>query len=204
MQDELARRGLVAFVADGSLLARAGGEDHGPRRDGREVAFESPPELAITLAPPRGGPVRGMGVPAGITVVVGGGYHGKSTLADAIASGIEPHPPGDGREKVAAQRGSFVVRTEPGRSVRRADLSSFLLDLPSGERPVDLSSERASGSTSQAAGVVEAIEAGATVLLLDEDASAANFLVRDGRMQRLLPRPGEPIVPYIDRARELY
>jgi predicted ABC-class ATPase len=201
---ELGRRGLVAFVADGSVLARAGGPDAGPRRDGREVAFEAPPALAVEIALPHAGRVRGMGIPEGVTLLVGGGFHGKSTLLDAIAAAVRPHPPGDGRERVASRPDTVAVRTEPGRSVRRADISAFLFDLPSGERAADFSTERASGSTSQAAAVSEALEAGAGVLLLDEDSSALNFMIRDGRMQRLVPRPGEPVIPFVDRAREIY
>ncbi len=204
MQLELAKRGLVAFVADGSRIARAGGRDGGPRRDGREVAFESPPSLGVEIDLPRAGRTRGMGIPAGVTVVVGGGFHGKTTLLDAIAAAVRPHPPGDGRELVASHPGTVAVRAEPGRSVRRADLSGFLLALPTGECPADFSADSASPVASEAASVAEAIEAGARVLLFDEDTSAPSFLARDGRMQRLVPRPGEPIVPLVDRAREMY
>ncbi len=204
LQDELGRRGLVAFVADGSLLARAGGGDPGPRRDGRGIPFESPAALAVTVDLPRAGKVRGMGIPAGVTVIVGGGFHGKTTLLEAIAAGVRPHPPGDGRERVAALPAAVAVRAEDGRSVRRVDVSAFFSDLPSGERAADFSTDRASGSTSQAAAIAEALEAGARVLLIDEDTSATNFMIRDGRMQRLVPRPLETIVPFIDRVRELY
>ncbi len=204
IQAELTRRGLVAFVADGSLLARASGTDEAPRRDGREMAFESPGSLAITIPLPHAGPVRGMGVPAGITLIIGGAFHGKSTLLDALSSGIHPHVEGDGRERVASLPEAVVVRAEDGRSVRRVDVSGFFGPLPSGEFPGDFSTEKASGSTSQAAAIVEALESGARVLLVDEDTSAMNFLIRDGRMQRLLPRPSEPVVPLLDRLRELY
>ncbi|MBZ5640415.1 MAG: ABC-ATPase domain-containing protein [Acidobacteriia bacterium] len=200
----LASRGLVAFVADGSLLARAGGDDAGPRRDGREVAFESPESLAVTMHLPHAGPVRGMGIPAGVTLIVGGGFHGKSTLLDAIATGVNPHRPGDGRERVAALEEAVSVRSDGGRAVRRVDVSGFFTDLPSGEQAADFSTERASGSTSLAAAIVEATEVGARLLLLDEDTSATNFMIRDGRMQRLVPRPSEPIVPFLDRVGELH
>ncbi len=204
LQRALSERGLSAFVGDGSLLARASGSDGGARRDGREVAFESPSSLAVEIDLPRAGRVRGMGIPAGVTLVVGGGFHGKSTLLDAIAAGVRPHPPGDGRERVAALPATVAVRTEPGRIVRRTDVSAFLLAPPTGDCPADYSTDAASGAVSEAASVAEAIEAGARVLLFDEDTSAARFLVRDGRMQRLVPRPGEPIVALADRARDLY
>jgi predicted ABC-class ATPase len=204
LQAELAARGLVAFVADGSLLARAGGDDAGPRKDGREVPFEAPESLAATVRLPHAGPTRGMGIPAGVTLIVGGGFHGKSTLLDAVAAGVHPHRPGDGRDRVAALASALVVRSEDGRAVRRVDVSGFLSDLPSGERSVDFTTERASGSTSIAAAIAEAVEVGARVLLVDEDKAATNFMIRDGRMQRLVPRSQEPIVPFLDRVVELY
>jgi predicted ABC-class ATPase len=204
LQQELTRRGLVAFVADGSLLARAGGDDQRPRRDGREVAFKAPPELRVRLSLPHGGEVDGMGIPAGVTLIVGGGFHGKSTLLDAVARGVHPHRPGDGRERVATVPEAVVIRAEDGRSVRAVDISAFLGELPSGVRPASFTTEKASGSTSQASSIIEALEVGAGLLLLDEDRCATNFMVRDGRMQRLVPRPAEPIVPLLERVRELY
>jgi len=204
LQTELSRRGLVAFVADGSLLARAGGEDEGPRRDGREVAFRAPDGLAVTVDLPHAGRVRGMGVPAGVTLIVGGGFHGKSTLLDALAGGVHPHRPGDGRERVAALPATVLVRAEDGRSVRGVDISAFLGELPSGARASDFTTDKASGSTSQAAAIAEALELGVKLLLMDEDRCATNFMVRDGRMQRLVPLSAEPIVPFVDRVRELY
>lgn len=201
---ELRRRGLVGFVADGSVLPRASAEDRAPRRDGREVPFETPESLGLTLDLPHAGSLRGMGIPAGVTLLVGGAFHGKSTLLEAIARGVHPHPPGDGRERVAAIPESLAIRAEPGRSVRRVDLAMFFADLPDGTVPSDLTAERAGGSTSQAATLAEAIESGARLLLIDEDSSASSFLIRDARMQRLVPRPGESIVPLVDRIREIY
>jgi predicted ABC-class ATPase len=204
LQAELGGRGLVAFVAEGSLLARAGGDDAGPRRDGREVALDPPPSLTVELELPHRGRVKGMGIPAGVTLVVGGAFHGKSTLLDAVAAGVYPHHPGDGREVVATIPEAVVIRAEDGRSVRRADISGFLGQLPSGVLASEFTTDKASGSTSQASSIVEALEVGARLLLLDEDRCATNFMVRDGRMQRLVPRPAEPIVPFLDRVRELY
>ena len=207
MQDELGRRGLVAFVAEGSLLARAsgaGGDEDGPRKDGQEVAFDLPESLAVTLELPHGGALRGLGIPAGVTLIVGGAFHGKSTLLDAIARGIHPHHAGDGRERVATLPGAVTVRAEDGRSVRDVDISAFLGELPSGVVARRFTTDKASGSTSQAAAIVEALEVGATLLLLDEDRCATNFMIRDGRMQRLVPKPDEPITPFLDRVRELY
>jgi predicted ABC-class ATPase len=204
MQDELRRRGLVAFVGDASLLARAAGDDPRPRSDGREVRFDSPDALRVTLDLPHRGRLTGMGIPGGVTVIVGGAFHGKSTLLQAIARGIDPHHPGDGREAVATVAQAVVVHAEDGRPVRGVDISSFVGELPSGALAAEFSTEKASGSTSQASSIVEALEIGARLLILDEDRCATNFMVRDGRMQRLVPRPAEPIVPFLDRVRELY
>jgi len=145
-----------------------------------------------------------MGIPAGVTLIVGGGFHGKSTLLDAIAGGVHPHRPGDGRERVAALPATVLIRAEDGRSVRGVDISAFLGELPSGARASEFTTDKASGSTSQAAAIAEALETGARLLLMDEDRCATNFMVRDGRMQRLVPPSAEPIVPYVDRVRELY
>jgi len=207
MQDELRRRGLVAFVAEGSRLARAsgaGGDEDEPRRDGQEVAFDLPESLAVTLELPHSGPLRGLGIPAGITLIVGGAFHGKSTLLDAVARGVHPHHLGDGRERVATLPETVTVRAEDGRSVREVDISAFLGDLPSGLASRRFTTDKASGSTSQAAAIVEALEVGARLLLLDEDRCATNFMIRDGRMQRLVPQADEPITPFLDRVRELY
>jgi len=145
-----------------------------------------------------------MGIPKGVTVIVGGGYHGKSTLLRALERGVYPHVPGDGREFVVTDATAVKIRAEDGRRVQNVDISPFISDLPYG-RPTDqFSSEDASGSTSQAANIVEAVEIGTTALLLDEDTSAANFMVRDARMQALVHKEHEPITPFLDRVRELY
>jgi len=207
IQEELRCRGLVAFVAEGSLLARAsgaGGDEDAPRRDGQEVPFEAPGPLAVELTLPHAGTIRGLGIPAGVTLIVGGGFHGKSTLLDAVARGVHPHHSGDGRERVATLPETVTVRAEAGRSVREVDISAFLGELPSGAVARRFTTEKASGSTSQAAAIVEAMELGAKLLLLDEDRCATNFMIRDGRMQRLVSKPDEPITPFLDRVRELY
>lgn len=201
---QLAPRGLVAFLAEGSLLARAAGDDARPRRDGLERALEVPDALAVELEDSEGRPLRGLGIPAGVTVVVGGAFHGKSTLLDALVHAAHPKVVGDGRERVAVRPGTVPLRAEDGRPVRGADLSPWFAELPTGVDVHRFSTDRASGSTSQAASLVEALEAGARVLLIDEDRAASNFMIRDGRMQRLVPRPQETIVPFLDRARELY
>jgi predicted ABC-class ATPase len=199
--DEL---GLVAFVADGAILPRESGASDRPLKEGRVVPFRTPPELAVEIDLPHRGRVRGMGIPRGVTLIVGGGYHGKSTLLRAIERGVYNHIPGDGRELVVTVADAVKIRAEDGRSVAGVDISPFISDLPFGQDTRNFSTPNASGSTSQAANIVEALEVGTRLLLLDEDTSATNFMIRDARMQELIPKAGEPITPFIDRVRELY
>ncbi|HEY2192141.1 MAG TPA: ABC-ATPase domain-containing protein [Actinomycetospora sp.] len=196
----LAERGLVAFVADGAVLPRRSGVDDRPLEGA--TAFRAPDSLRVTIPTPNAGDVVGLGVPEGVTLVVGGGYHGKSTLLRAIEAGVYDHQPGDGRERVVARDDTVKVRAEDGRSVVRTDVSAFVSHLPSGEPTDDFSTTNASGSTSQAASMVEAVEAGAGVLLVDEDTSATNIMIRDGRMQQLIRT--EPLVPFVERVRPLH
>ena len=198
----LVSRGLVAFVADGAILPRRSGVDERPLEVGA-VAFHSPPSLCVELERPNGPPVAGMGIPAGVTLITGGGYHGKSTLLRAIQLGIYDHLPGDGREQVVTHPDAVKIRAEDGRRVERVDISPFIRKLPSGTTAA-FSTANASGSTSQAANIVEALEAGAEALLVDEDTSATNFMIRDRRMQALIPRELEPITPFVDRVRRLF
>lgn len=200
----LAPAGLVAFVADGAVLPRRTGIHQEPLEGSSVVPFMSPPSLAVTLERPNGGPIRGMGIPVGVTLVVGGGFHGKSTLLRALQRGVYDHAPGDGREFVVCDAAAVKVRAEDGRSVARVDVSPFIGSLPGGEDTTAFSSTSASGSTSQAASMVEALEAGARVLLVDEDTAATNLMVRDRRMQALVPREREPITPFVDRVGELH
>ena len=202
IREQLSQLGLCAFVADGSILPRSSGISSLPMPEA--VHFQSPPELAVTLTLPHRGPVTGMGIPRGVTLIVGGGYHGKSTLLKALELGVYNHIAGDGREYVITDSSAVKIRAEDGRSIRQTDISLFINNLPSGLDTTRFSTEDASGSTSQAAGVVEALEAGAAVLLMDEDTSATNFMVRDELMQRVIHRDMEPITPLIDRVRELY
>jgi predicted ABC-class ATPase len=148
--------------------------------------------------------ISGLGIPKGVTLIVGGGYHGKSTLLRALERGVYPHIPGDGREYVVTSSDTVKIRAEDGRRVEQVDISPFISDLPYGRSTIAFSTDDASGSTSQAANIIEAIEVGAKVLLLDEDTSATNFMVRDARMQALVHKENEPITPFLDRVRELY
>ena len=200
----LAGLGLVAFVADGASLPRRSGIDQRPMEGERVVEFESPESMRVTVELPNAGRVQGMGVPLGVTLIVGGGYHGKSTLLEALERGVYNHRPGDGRECVATLVSAVKVRAEDGRSVAGVDISPFIGNLPGGEDTRAFSTSNASGSTSQAASIMEAVEAGATVLIVDEDTAATNFMIRDRRMQELVPKRSEPITPFVDRVRQLY
>ena len=168
------------------------------------VRFRSPRELSVTLELPHRGTLTGMGIPRGVTLIVGGGYHGKSTLLQALELGVYNHIAGDGREYVITEDTAVKIRAEDGRSIRRTDISMFIRNLPNGKDTAAFTTEDASGSTSQAANVVEAMEAGASLLLMDEDTSATNFMVRDELMQRVIHRDMEPITPFLDRVRALY
>ncbi len=200
----LAPRGLVAFVANGAILPRRSGVDDRPLQEGIVVPFQSPPSLEVTIQLPHAGPVAGMGIPEGVTLIVGGGFHGKSTLLRALERGVYNHRPGDGRERVVSRVDGVKIRAEDGRSVSGVDISPFINNLPYGLPTDNFSTPNASGSTSQAANIMEALEAGAHLLLIDEDTAATNFMIRDRRMQALVPKEQEPITPYIDRVRQLY
>ena len=202
IREQLPGRGLCAFVANGSVLPRASGVSSRPMRDG--VKFVSPKELEVTLDLPRGRQITGMGIRRGVTLIVGGGYHGKSTLLGALELGVYDHIAGDGREYVITDPTAVKIRAEDGRSIRKTDISLFISGLPNGKDTVAFETEDASGSTSQAANVIESIEAGTSLLLIDEDTSATNFMVRDELMQRVIRRDMEPITPFIERVRELY
>ena len=202
IREMLPKMGLCAFVADESILPRESGVSSRPMKGA--VPFRSPREMTVAMDLPHRGKITGMGIPKGVTLIVGGGYHGKSTLLKALELGVYNHIAGDGREYVITDRTAVKIRAEDGRSIRKTDISMFINDLPNGKDTRVFSTEDASGSTSQAANVVEAIEAGASLLLMDEDTSATNFMIRDELMQRVIRRDMEPITPFIDRVRELY
>ena len=204
LRSQLDEWGLIAFVPDGAILPRRSGVDDRPLAAPAAVAFEAPEGLRVTLEAPNRGPVEGMGIPRGITLIVGGGYHGKSTLLRAIEYGIYDHIEGDGRELAVTVHGAVKIRAEDGRSIASVDISNFITGLPRGEDTTHFSTSNASGSTSQAAAIAEAMEVGASCLLIDEDTSATNFMIRDARMQALIADEDEPITPFIDHARQLY
>jgi len=203
LRDMLRELKLVAFVAEGAVLPRRSGVDDRPLTQG-VVPVEVPFELEVTVELPNRGPVRGMGIPEGVTLIVGGGFHGKSTLLKALERGVYNHIPGDGREYVVTDHGAVKIRAEDGRYIEQVDISPFIAGLPFGKDTCSFSTENASGSTSQAANIMEALEVGARVLLIDEDTSATNFMIRDERMQALVAKEKEPITPFVDKVRKLY
>ena len=202
LRQQLAEKGLVAFVADGAILPRASGVDDRPMKDA--LPFASPEEDRVSLTLPDGRSISGLGIKKGITLIVGGGYHGKSTLLKALERGVYDHIPGDGREYVLTESSAMKLRSEDGRAVKQLDISAFIRNLPNGRDTKCFSTEDASGSTSQAANTVEAVLSGSRTLLIDEDTSATNFMVRDALMQSVIHPGEEPIIPFLGRMRQLY
>ena len=204
LKSSLNSHGLVAFIPDGAILPRKSGINEQPLKhsDGPVVPFRSPETLKVTIQAPNKGPVSGMGIPRGVTVIAGGGFHGKSTLLNAIQKGVYGHLPLDGRELVATAGDAVKIRAEDGRAIQDVNISPFIRDLPFGKETRSFSTENASGSTSQAANIMEALEAGTSLLLIDEDTSATNFMIRDDKMKAIVRK--EPITPLIDVIRSMY
>ena len=202
IRKNLKEKGLVAFVANESILPRESGVSARALRNGKK--FISPQALEVEFDTPNRGKIKGMGIPKGITLIIGGGYHGKSTLLRALELGIYNHIEGDGREFVITDESALKVRAEDGRAITSTDISLFINKLPNGKDTIKFNTENASGSTSQAANIIEAIESKSKVLLIDEDTSATNFMIRDDIMQQLVVKEKEPITPFIDVAKSLY
>ncbi|MCI8338750.1 MAG: ABC-ATPase domain-containing protein [Lachnospiraceae bacterium] len=202
LREEMAAQGLVAFVANDSILPRESGVSERPMRNA--IPFQSPASMEVTLSLPHKGDCKGMGIKKGVTLIVGGGYHGKSTLLQTLEKSVYPHIAGDGREYIATEATGMKIRAEDGRSVCREDISLFIRNLPNGKDTSDFSTLDASGSTSQATNTMEALETGSKLLLIDEDTSATNFMIRDELMEQVIAAEEEPIVPFIKRVGELY
>lgn len=201
LREQLNQQNLTAFVSNGSILPRSAGNCDLPMKDA--VAFQSPKELEVELETPNNGKVKGMGIAKGITVIVGGGFHGKSTLLNAIERSIYNHIPGDGREGIVTNHDAMKIRAEDGRCVHALNLSNYINHLPQNKSTESFSTQDASGSTSQAAWLQESVESGVSTILIDEDTSATNFMIRDERMQALVNKGDEPITPLVDRIDQL-
>ncbi|MBU4130075.1 MAG: ABC-ATPase domain-containing protein [Proteobacteria bacterium] len=199
LQNRLDQLGLIGFVGDGAILPRRSGISQEPLKGA--VPFYAPQKMAVEITLPNAGKIRGMGIRPGVTLVIGGGFHGKSALVEAVAKGIYPHIPGDGREQVVTHSEAIYIGAEPGRAVTGLDISGFMDTLPGDVDTTKFSTQNASGSTSEAAAVIEAVLGGARLLLMDEDSSAANFLIKDQNMRKLIPE--DAITPFFDRVREL-
>lgn len=202
IRKQLKDKKLIAFIANNSILPRESGISQKPLKDGKK--FISPKELEVEFNTPNRGLIKGMGIPEGITLIVGGGYHGKSTLLKALELGVYNHIEGDGREFVITDNTALKVRAEDGRAITKTDISLFINNLPNGKDTKKFYTENASGSTSQAANIIEGIESGTKLFLIDEDTSATNFMIRDSVMQQLVSKDKEPITPFINVARSLY
>ncbi|MFG6383286.1 MAG: ABC-ATPase domain-containing protein [Lachnospiraceae bacterium] len=202
IREELPKLGLIAFVANGSILPRESGISNRPMK--KAIPFLSPKSMEISLQLPNYGKITGMGIKQGITLIVGGGYHGKSTLLKALELGVYNHISGDGREYVITDSSAVKIRAEDGRNIQQVDISMFINNLPNGKDTIHFCTEDASGSTSQAANVIEAMETETKLMFMDEDTSATNFMIRDELMQRVVHRDSEPITPFIDRVQELF
>lgn len=193
---------MVAFIGNDSILPRESGISSKPLKNG--IKFISPKELEVSFNTPNSGEIKGMGIPKGITLIVGGGYHGKSTLLKALELGVYNHIEGDGREFVITNDSAMKVRAEDGRVIHKDDISLFINNLPNKKDTKNFVSDNASGSTSQAANIIESIESGSKLILIDEDTSATNFMIRDDIMQKLVAKDSEPITPFIEVAKALY
>ncbi|RKD75310.1 putative ABC-class ATPase [Sinobaca qinghaiensis] len=207
-QDEIRRylteNKAAGFIANGAVLPRESGISSRPMKSAEARTFQSPPSMEVTIPLPHRSPISGMLIKEGVTLITGGGYHGKSTLLEAIESGVYNHRRGDGREYVITLADAAKIRAEDGRSVTRTDISMFISNLPNKKNTAQFTTENASGSTSQAANIMESLEAGSRCLLIDEDTSATNFMIRDSRMQELVHSSKEPITPFVSRVRPLY
>lgn len=197
---ELKKRDLVAFVPNGAILPRESGISEKPLLN--SIPFTSPESLSVELES-CGKTFKGMGIKKGITVITGGAYHGKSTLLSALEKAVYPHIQGDGREWIVVDESAVRIKTEEGRSVRHSDISMLVRDLPGNKSTKDFSTAHASGSTSEAANLIEMLEFGTTTFLIDEDSSAVNFLIRDSRVRTLIGNEKEPLIPLIDKIRTL-
>lgn len=195
---------LVAFIHENCILPRLSGNNDLPLNNDKVIKFRSPTSLLTEIKLSTGKKLRGLGIKEGITLIVGGGFHGKSTLLKALEVGIYNHVPNDGREFVCCIPECLNVRSEDGRFITGVDISPFINTLPFGKTTNNFHTENASGSTSQAANIIEGIDAGAKLLLIDEDLSATNFMMRDERMKKLVSKQKEPITPLIDRIKQLH
>lgn len=193
IRDWLKNSNYCAFIANDSILPRDS-QTGGPIQNA--IPFKAPEGEEIDVCG-----IKGLGIKKGVTVITGGGYSGKSTILNTISAGIYNHVLGDGRELCITDHSAMTISAEDGRCIKNIDISAFIKWVPGGN-PSNFSTEHASGSTSQAANILEAVDTGSKLLLIDEDQSATNFMIRDEMMKELICR--EPITPFTERVNELF
>ncbi len=200
----LIKKGYCVFINNGARLPRQSGVDDLPADKDKITSFQSPSSLLLDIPLSNNKSIQGMAIKQGITCITGGGYHGKSTLLQAVLAGVYAHIPGDGREYIVTRDDAFFVCAEAGRSIKNVDISPFIGLLPNGISTRQFSTDNASGSTSQAASIVEAAQSGSALLLFDEDCSASNFLIRDELIKRVLGATADPIKPLYSTLRSIW
>ena len=201
IRQTLPTRGLVGFIGEGAFLIRQDNSDK-PDYD-RDVPFIVPDELLVDMDVPNKGRIRGLGIPTGITVVLGDAYSGRTELMKALAAGIYNHVPGDGREYVISMPDTVYVAAEDRRSVQRVDISAFVRQNPAGRDVRQYTTTHADPCAAQAAAVAEAMEVGARALIFDESDSNSGFLCQDSRLQGLATGTEPRLIPLSVCARQM-
>jgi len=198
VRQSLSTLGLVSFVGEGSLLAREQDSDL-PDYD-RFIPFEVAEATCTEIEVPNAGKVTGLGISAGLTVVLGDAANGRKDFMSALAAGVFNHIPGDGREGVVTVSDAVQIAADRGRNVQEVNITPFLSESEYGN-PASFSTPAADSFISQAASVIEALEVGARVLIVDENSSAPAFLTTDARIAGLLG--STPRTSLAQRARQI-
>jgi predicted ABC-class ATPase len=196
LRQHLNASGQVAFLAEGSLLDRAELSDLPDYEHAVPLGLAD--GLGEPVDTPYAGTVNGLVVPSGLTVILGEADGGRIELMDALAQGIYNHVNGDGREHCVTVPDAVEIISEPGRSVQNVDLSAFYREDVSKQH---FSSDWADSFDSQAASLMEALEAGSRVLLIDEQTSCPTFLGTDSRLDEVLGEPSH--ISLAARARQM-
>ena len=141
LRQHLGASGQVSFIAEGELVARVAGDDLPDYDHLFQIEIEE--SLIEEVEIPHSGSVRGLGIPNGLTLILGESNSGRVQLMDALAQGIYNHIPGDGRERVVTVADAVNIRTEVGRSIQQVDISAFASELPDGGNPASYSTHSA-------------------------------------------------------------
>ena len=188
IRQSLMQQGLVGFVAEGSS----------PSPNGPALTIDE--SIRTEIGVPNAGTLNGLAIPSGVTVVLGDPLSGRHELVAALGDGVYNHIPEDGRSLIVTVPDAVRVCAEPGRPVRNVDLRAFLRDS---QAAASVSTASASGHVSQMATSMEALQAGAQVLMYDESDSDAAFLAADARLRTVSGgHPGQAI-PLSDRVRQM-